>query len=462
MSVLVIGRNGRALMPTNPRKARLLLKKKTASVVCRHPFTIQLLYKTGCATQEGCIGIDTGSQHIGVGITCGDRVILKDEHALRSSMEKRSLLATRAVMRRGRRYRKVRYRKPKWRHHTKRMYFEKANRRGQHWRKVKTTTQSPRLKGWLPPSLQSKCDHHFRIIDRYLKYLPDPITRNLVIEAGRFDMARMNDPTIHGEMYQRGPMYDAENLRAYIFARDNYQCACCKAKAGTTRKADGTTVKLVAHHILFRSRGATDNPKYIISVCDHCHTTKAHQPGGILYSWMENNKKVARGLRDAVFMNILRKRLFARYPQSAFTYGNITATDRKQLRLPKSHANDAVAISLFGKEASTVKNICQTMHYKQIRKSKRSLHEAIPRKGRKNPNTKAVRNKKNTTQANGFKLWDSVLADGKKLFICSFTGTSAYLIDKNGCYISQPGKTYKQWPLSKLKRLHPNGNWLMA
>ena len=33
MSVLVIGSNGRALMPTNPRKARLLLKKKTASVV---------------------------------------------------------------------------------------------------------------------------------------------------------------------------------------------------------------------------------------------------------------------------------------------------------------------------------------------------------------------------------------------------------------------------------------------
>ena len=33
MSVLMIGCNGRALMPTNPRKARLLLKKKTASVV---------------------------------------------------------------------------------------------------------------------------------------------------------------------------------------------------------------------------------------------------------------------------------------------------------------------------------------------------------------------------------------------------------------------------------------------
>ena len=275
-------------------------------------------------------------------------------------------------------------------------------------------------------------------------------------------MARMNDSTIHGEMYQRGPMYDTENLRAYIFARDGYKCACCKAKAGSVRKEDGTSVKLAAHHILFRSRGATDNPKYMISVCDHCHTTKAHQPGGILYSWMENSKKVTRGLRDATFMNILRKRLFYRYPQAVFTYGNITAADRKRLLLPKSHANDAVAISLFGKDISAINATCQTLHYKQVRKSKRSLHEATPRKGRKEPNTKAVRNKKNTTHANGFKLWDRVLVNGQKLFICSFTGSSAYLVDQYGRYVSPPGKTYKQWSLSKLSRLHPNGNWLMV
>lgn len=275
-------------------------------------------------------------------------------------------------------------------------------------------------------------------------------------------MARMNDPTIHSEMYQRGPMYDTENLRAYIFARDGYKCACCKAKAGSIRKKDGTSVKLVAHHILFRSRGATDNPKYMISVCDHCHTTKAHQPGGILYSWMENNKKVTRGLRDATFMNILRRRLFDRYPQAAFTYGNITAVDRKRLLLPKSHANDAVAISLFGKDVSDINATCQTLRYKQVRKSKRSLHEATPRKGRKEPNVRAIRNKKNTTHVNGFKLWDSVLANGQKLFICGFTGSSAYLVDQDGHYVSPPGKTYKQWTLSNLSRLHPNGNWLMV
>ena len=112
-------------------------------------------------------------------------------------------------------------------------------------------------------------------------------------------MARMKDPQIHGEMYQRGPMYDAENLKAYVFARDVYRCTCCGKKAGTIRK-DGTVVKLAAHHILFRSRGATDNPKYLASVCDACHTAEAHKPGGILYEWMEQEKQFTRGLRDAI------------------------------------------------------------------------------------------------------------------------------------------------------------------
>lgn len=42
MSVLVIGLNGRPLMPTTTRKARILLKANKASVICRNPFTIHL------------------------------------------------------------------------------------------------------------------------------------------------------------------------------------------------------------------------------------------------------------------------------------------------------------------------------------------------------------------------------------------------------------------------------------
>lgn len=459
MSSLVVGQNGMPLMPTTERKTRMLLKQKKAEVICRHPFVIKLLYKTGCATQKGCIGIDTGSQHIGVGVTAGDRVVLKAEHTLRSSMEKRSLMQRRASYRRNRRYRKVRYRRPKWRHHTKRVYSSMPDKKGRHWKKEKVFFQSPRPDGWLPPSLQSKCDHHKAIIKKYLGYLPAAIADNLVIEVGRFDTARMKDPTVHGEMYQRGPMYEKENLRAYIFARDDYTCTCCKAKAGSVRK-NGTVVKLIDHHILFRSRGAADDPQYMASVCNACHTTKAHQPGGILYAWMMEKKRFTRGLRDATFMNILRRRMFQEFPQARFTYGNITAADRKRLRLEKSHANDAAAISLYGKEVSEVKDRCRTTGYRQVRRTKRSLQEATARKGRKKPNRTAARNWKNVTQVKGFHLWDTVLAEGQKLYISGFSGTSAYLIDHNGQYVSPPGKQYKQWSLSRVTRLHPNGGWI--
>lgn len=283
----------------------------------------------------------------------------------------------------------------------------------------------------------------------------------LVIEVERFDMARMKDPQIHVEMYQRGAMYDAESLKAYVFARDGYRCACCGKKAGTIRK-DGTVVKLAIHHILFRSRGATDNPKCLSSACDSCHTAEAHKPGEILYEWMEQEKQFTRGLRDAAFMNILRRRLFQAFPEATFTYGNITAADRKRLLLSKGHANDAIAIPLQGKNVDHLKNQCQTLHYKQVRKSKRSLQEATSRKGRREPNREAKRNWKNTTEAKGFRLWDTVYVNGQKLHISGFTGTSAYLVDWNGCYVSPPGKNYKQWSLSKLRRLHPNGGWLVS
>ena len=92
MKVLVIGMNGLGLMPTTPRKARILLKEKKATVVRKVPFTIKLLYKTGCATQAKGLGVDTGSQHIGIGVITEKKVLTKAEHTLRSTMEKRSLL----------------------------------------------------------------------------------------------------------------------------------------------------------------------------------------------------------------------------------------------------------------------------------------------------------------------------------------------------------------------------------
>lgn len=101
MSVFVVGLNGCRLMPTSERKARLLLKHGKASVYRKVPFTIKLNYKTGSTTQSGYLGIDTGSQHIGVSVVREDGTVLhKEEIGLRDSMSKRKLMQSRASSRR--------------------------------------------------------------------------------------------------------------------------------------------------------------------------------------------------------------------------------------------------------------------------------------------------------------------------------------------------------------------------
>lgn len=458
--VFVIGITGKPLMPTTPRKARKLLKSKRAKVVSKRPFTIQLKYKSGSATRPIELGIDTGSQHIGVAVLSEGRILYKTEIQLRDTMEKRSLLETRASYRRGRRYRKTRYRHPKFRFHAKRVYSEKLitrNKHKTHWKKLPNTINTGRQEGWLPPSIQSKVDHHFNWIDRYLAVLP--AGTHLSIEVARFDIARMKDSTIHGELYQRGPQYGYENLKAYVFARDGYKCQCCKAKAGSISKTTGKRVKLVMHHVQMRSKGATDNPKFLASVCTECHSAKNHQPGGILYKWYEENKAFKREYRDSTFMNILRKRIMKHYPSARFTYGNITATDRKRLLLAKTHANDAVAIA--GYNTPEIVSNCTAIYYKQVRKKKRSLHEASPRKGRFAPNRKAKRANKNTKASRGFFLWDKVLIGNTVGWICGFSGeTAAYAVDKDGDYIPVPGKEYKLHQLSTMKALKHNNNWI--
>ena len=115
MKVFVIGMNDRPLMPTTPRKARILLRDKKATVVKKVPFTIKLNYKTGSATQKGYLGVDTGSQHIGISVVRENAegnytVLSKTEYSLRTTMNKRKLIESRKTLRRGRRFRKTPYR----------------------------------------------------------------------------------------------------------------------------------------------------------------------------------------------------------------------------------------------------------------------------------------------------------------------------------------------------------------
>lgn len=406
---------GQALMPCSQRKARILLKQKKAKIIGYKPFTIQLCYATGEAKQEVIIGIDEGARHVGIAIVSQNKVLAKGEVELRQDVH--SLLLTRAQYRRGRRFRKTRYRKARF-----------LNRR--------------KLKGWLPPSIQAKLDANFAWIDKFCSLVPNPKLR---IEVGKFDAAKMINPEIQGVNYQHGQTYGYYDVRYFVFARDEYTCQVCKKKNKI----------LHIHHIVYRSEGGTDRADNLITVCTECHTSENHKQGGILYRWMREHKKVKQ-YKEPPFMNMLRIRTFRKYPEAEITYGSETSLRRKELGLEKTHYNDAIAIT--GTE-NIKKNSDEWFRIKQFRKKKRSLHEAIPRKGRKTPNTTQKRNSKNTKFTLGLFLNDEVIFRGRRGWISSFTGSSIRIWDINGEYVKMQEKNYSQVPISKVRRLSHNNGW---
>lgn len=402
-------------MPTTPQKARKLLKQNKAKAINYKPFTIQLLYVTGEAKQPINIGIDLGAKYIGIAIQSENKVITKGEIELRQDVK--SLLDTRRQYRRGRRYRKTRYRKPRY-----------DNRK--------------KSKGWLPPSIQSRVDNTFMWIDKFVDLLPNP---KLNIEVGKFDVQKMINPKIEGTDYQKGQTYGYYDIRYYVFARDSYTCQVCKKKDKT----------LQTHHIKYVSKGGSNRADNLITVCTDCHTSKNHKEGGVLYDWMINKKK-APSYKETPFMNTIRQRVFQKYPNANIVYGSWTTPRRKELSLEKTHYNDALVISQVEKDFIDSVGIFKV---KQFRKKKRSLHEAIARKGRKEPNKTQKRNSKNTKYQNGFYLNDKVRAFGKVGFISGFASGGCYIKDIENSYMTIPDKTHKQVSFKHLEFVNHNNNW---
>lgn len=55
-----------------------------------------------------------------------------------------------------------------------------------------------------------------------------------------------------------------EQLRRYVFKRDGYRCKYCHKVFRDARKLD-------AHHIIWRDRGGSDNPRNLATACEPCH-----------------------------------------------------------------------------------------------------------------------------------------------------------------------------------------------
>ena len=313
--VYVKNLDGKALMPTSNAKARKLLKQKKAKVVSLRPFVIKLTYKTKTEyTQKLHLGIDSGYSNIGFSVIDAKQEYIAGEVKLLEGMKKR--LLEKSSYRKTRRSR-LRYRKPRWNNRVK-----------------------SKKKGWLAPSIRHKLDTHIKFIDELKGILP---IEKITIEVANFDIQKMKNPSISGKEYQEGDMFGFWNVREYVLHRDGYKCQNpnCKCK-------DKKEQILKVHHIVYRSKGGTDRPENLITLCSKCHTPANHKKGKFLYDWCMNGKKV-RGFKDATFMNIVRRYLVdelkSKYDNVFITYGYITKNHRIKHGIEKSHANDAFAIA---------------------------------------------------------------------------------------------------------------------
>ena len=363
MVVYVLNRHGKPLMPCHPAKARILLKQGKAKVVQRTPFTIQLLYGSSGYKQPITLGVDSGYKHIGLSAVSGKRELYVAEIELRDNISK--LLTERREYRRNRRYRKTRYRKPRF-----------LNRR--------------RPEGWLAPSVQHKLDTHVKAVSQVASILP---IAKVVVEVASFDIQKIKNPDISGEDYQNGEQKGFWNVREYVLFRDNHTCQICKGKSKDT--------VLEVHHIIPRSKGGTDRPDNLITLCRTCHE-RLHK-GEIKTTLKHKNN----GFKPESFMSTIRWKVVYKLKGLGYsvshTYGYLTKSKRINLNLPKSHVNDAFVIA----GGTNQERLDKCFFIKQVRKCNRKLYRGSRSHIRNTAERFVI----------GFQRFDKVLWKGTECFV---------------------------------------------
>ena len=374
MVVYVLDREGKPLMPTERTAwVAYALKHGEAKVVRREPFTIQLLRDSTRYLQAVTLGVDVGSKHIGLSASTKEKKLYYSQVELRDDVS--GLLTARREFRRARRGRKHNwYRPARWRN--------RANAREEH----------------LPPSIQHKADSHIRAIKFVCKMLP---VAHIRVEIGKFDSQKLANPEIQGEEYQQGTLAGWENLKAYAKWRDGYKCRAC----GKSKRKDG--VRLEVHHIRRKADGGTDTHDNVVTLCHDCH--EAHHKG-------ERKLKLKRPPqhKGEAHMNAMKDYLcdevhgFYGERFDGVTYGYLTAMDRREHGIEKSHANDAFCIAgNFGAK----RNDYNCYLHRFVRRHKRQLHKATILKGGYRKANQCSR------EVFGFRLNDIVRYKGKTWFV---------------------------------------------
>ncbi|MFW6272798.1 MAG: RNA-guided endonuclease IscB [bacterium] len=295
--VYVLNMDKKPLMPTTPGKARRLLKCSKAKVVKRFPFTIQLNYLCGKATQPITCGVDTDYKNIGV--SC----VSKNKELFSANIETDT--------------------KTKERLDTKRMY--RRNRRSRLWHRKPRFSNRKKGSGWLPPSISRLHNLHISFVENLKKILP--ITK-IVFELGNFDVQKIKNLNIKEIEYQQGDIHQYNNIKEYLLSREKGKCQYCKKE-----KKD----KFVIHYIISKNKQGSNRLNNLALVHDKCHK-EIHKKN----IQLQCNKP--RNYKTTTFMNIIKSKILKETDYDV-TFGYITKSIRCKLDLSKTHVKDAFVIA---------------------------------------------------------------------------------------------------------------------
>lgn len=267
MSVFVLDQSGKPIMPCSEKRARKLIQAKRAKVHKMIPFTIRLLdvKQANIQLQPIHFKTDPGSKTTGIALSINN-------HKTKFLMELeqrgqliRDNLEARASLRRGRRSRKLRYRKP----------VGKDAKRG---------ANNLRLfnkENWLAPSIRHRIEAPLNWLNKLSRL--SPIT-HVAQELVRFDTQKMENPEISGEEYQQGSLAEFET-KEYLLEKWGRSCAYCGAK----------NVPLEIEHIVPKRHGGSNRVSNLTLACRPCNEEKSAQD---LTEWLSKTKRV-KGTKEA-------------------------------------------------------------------------------------------------------------------------------------------------------------------
>ncbi len=315
--VFLIDANKTQMNPIHPTQARKLLDTGKAAVFRRFPFTlIMKRVVKNIVTYPLKLKIDPGSKTTGISLVNNRNEVLWGMELEHRGALIRDSLASRCLVRRGRRSRKTRYRQARF-----------LNRR--------------RSNKWLAPSLMHRVLTTETWVKRLMRYAP---IAEIVQELVRFDLQKIDNPEISGIEYQQGELQGYE-VREYLLEKWGRKCTYC----------DKTDIALQVEHIQPKAAGGSNRISNLCLACEKCNLKKGTKDIKVfLKSKPELVSRILKqakaSLKDAAAVNSTRFKLFEILKETRLPVGTgsggLTKFNRTRLDLPKTHWIDAACVGI--------------------------------------------------------------------------------------------------------------------